>query len=141
MMEQNENRFHGEGAAETASGVELTSEEIARIIVRELDEKRAQSLKLLDVEDHTILADYFIIATGNSNTQLRALSGYVEERLKKEGISPLRIEGYHEASWILMDYAGVIVHLFTPQTRQFYNLEKLWSMSREVDISDLLAQD
>ena len=114
---------------------------LAQECVKILDEKKAQDIRLLRVEDQTILANYFVICTGTSNTQLRALSGYVEERLKKEGISPLRIEGYHEASWILMDYAGVIVHLFTPQTRQFYNLEKLWSMSREVDISDLLAQD
>lgn len=119
----------------------MPSREMAEIMVRELDEKRARSIKLLYVEDQTILADYFVIATGNSNTQLRSLSGYVEEKLKKSGVEPLHVEGYNEASWILMDYAGVIVHLFTPETRQFYNLEKLWSASQEIDISGMISQD
>lgn len=119
----------------------MSSEGMAHVIVRELDQKRAGGIKLLHVEDQTILADYFVLATGHSNTQLRALSGYVEEKLKESGVEPLHTEGYNEASWIVMDYAGVILHLFTPETRQFYNLEKLWSASQEVDISSLLTAD
>lgn len=119
----------------------LSPRELAEEIIRLLDSKRAKGLRLLHVENKTILADYFVICNGTSNTQLRALSGEVEEKLLERGIEPLHVEGYNEATWILMDYASVLVHIFNTETRNFYNLEKLWSEAEEVDISTLLQSD
>lgn len=111
--------------------------ELAKLAVRVLDSKKASGIKLLRVGDKTIIADYFILCTGTSNTQLRALSAELEEELRKSGIEPGHIEGYNEASWIIMDYASVIVHIFNRETRNFYNLEKLWSEAEEIDISGI----
>ena len=114
-------------------------EDLLRAVVRVLDSKKARGLKVLRVADKTIIADYFVMCTGTSNTQLRALSGELEERLAEVGVHPGHIEGYNEASWIIMDYASVIVHIFDRETRNFYNLEKLWGDAEEIDIDSLLV--
>lgn len=111
--------------------------ELAEKIISVLNEKKANEIKLLYVEKQTILADYFIICSGTSNTQIKALAGEVEDKLKEFEILPKNIEGFKEASWVLLDYASVIVHIFNRDTRNFYNLEKLWNDSIEVDISHL----
>ena len=114
--------------------------ELANAIIGILDEKKANGLKLLYVENKTIIADYFIICSGTSNTQIKALANEVEFRLAEAGINPSHIEGLNEASWILLDYASVIVHIFNSETRNFYNLEKLWKDSEEIDISSYLTK-
>lgn len=114
-------------------------EDLLRAVVRVLDSKKARGLKVLRVADKTVIADYFVMCTGTSNTQLRALSGELEERLAEVGVYPGHIEGYNEASWIIMDYASVIVHIFDRETRNFYNLEKLWGDAEEIDIDSLLV--
>jgi len=111
--------------------------ELAEQIIKTLDDKKANDIKLLHVEKQTIIADYFIICSGTSNTQIRALANEVEVKLKESGLMPKNIEGYHEASWVLLDYHSVIVHIFNRETRNFYNLEKLWNDSVEVDISNM----
>ena len=73
-----------------------------------------------------MIADYFVIATGTSSTQVKSLSDYVETELKEQGIQPLHQEGYASSSWVLLDYGDVVVHIFTEQTRGFYDLERLW---------------
>lgn len=113
--------------------------DLAKVIVKELDMKKARSLKLLHVAEKTVIADYFVLCSGSSNTQLRALCGDLEDKLGEAGIHPGHIEGYNEGSWIIMDYASVIVHIFDRETRNFYNLEKLWCEAEEIDISDLLV--
>ncbi|MHB1154954.1 MAG: ribosome silencing factor [Eubacteriales bacterium] len=112
--------------------------ELANTIIGVLDEKKANGLKLLYVENKTIIADYFIICSGTSNTQIKALANEVEFKLGEAGVYPSHIEGLNEASWILLDYASVIVHIFNSETRNFYNLEKLWKDSEEIDISQYL---
>ena len=114
--------------------------ELANALIRVLDEKKANGLKLLYVENKTIIADYFIICSGTSNTQIKALANEVEFRLGEAGVYPSHIEGLNEASWILLDYASVIVHIFNSETRNFYNLEKLWKDSEEIDISPYLTK-
>lgn len=116
----------------------MTPREMAEEIVKILDSKKARDIKALYVEEQTILADYFVICCGNSNTQIRALAGEVEEKLKEMGIEPHHIEGYNEASWTILDYGCVIVHVFSREAREFYKLEKLWSDSENIDISSLL---
>lgn len=118
-----------------------TPKELAERIVKILDMNKAGSIKLLYTEEKTVLADYFIICTGNSSTQVKGLSGEVEYKLGLDGITPLHIEGYESATWVLMDYTSVIVHIFNSETRRFYNLEKLWNEAEEVDITGLLTED
>ena len=114
---------------------------LAEKVVTILDMKKARGIKMLHVADKTVLADYFVICTGNSNTQTRALGDEVEYKLGLEGVEPTRVEGRETATWVLLDYGSVIVHVFNTETRQFYNLEKLWNEAEEVDISHLLTED
>ena len=118
---------------------EMPPRELAEFIVKTLDAKKAKNIKLLRIDDKTILADYFVICGGNSNTQVRALAGEVEEKLTEQGVAPHHIEGYNEATWTVLDYSAVIVHIFNRETRDFYKLEKLWSDAEDIDISELLV--
>lgn len=114
-------------------GNTMTPIEKAERIAHILDDKKGRDIKILKVTDQTVICDYFVICGGGSNTQVKALSDEVEFKLREEdGILPERIEGYNDAAWVLLDYADVIVHLFDPQSREFYKLEKLWAEAEEV---------
>lgn len=125
---------------ETRNLVNADSLEIAKEIISALDSKSARDMKLLHVEDNTIITDYFVICTGNSNTQIKSLSDEVEYRLSQAGVKALSVEGFADASWVVIDFGVVIVHIFNRETRTFYNLEKLWCDSNEIDISDLITE-
>ena len=112
-----------------------SSEEIARAIADVLDSMKARDIKLLRVSDKTVMTDYFVICSGTSNTQIKALSGEVEYKLGERGVSPLHIEGYETGTWIAMDYAHVMVHIFNREKRDFYKLEKLWGDACEVPLN------
>lgn len=120
---------------------EPTSQQIFEISVKALDSKRAEDIKVIGIRDLTVIADYFVIANGTSTTQTKALADEVEYKLKENGLIPLRIEGYQSANWIVLDYGSVVVHVFYKETRQFYNLERLWSDGEQIDISHLLKKD
>ena len=109
----------------------MDSFELATCIARILDKKKAQDLKVLKVRDLTVLTDYFVIASGSSTTQVRSLAEEVEFQL---GVRPLRTEGYDSKNWILLDYGEVIVHVFYPQAREFYDLEHLWADADPVEV-------
>ena len=111
------------------------AEEITKIV----DSKKAKDIKLLRIDDKTIIADYFVICGANSNTQVKAIAGEVEYKLEEQGIKPHHIEGYNEAVWAVLDYSSVIVHIFNREARDFYKLEKLWSDAEDIDISNLLV--
>ncbi|MBE6563350.1 MAG: ribosome silencing factor [Ruminococcaceae bacterium] len=113
----------------------------AEFIVTVLDSKKAKDIKLLHVEKQTVLADYFIVCSGNSRTQIKSLADEVEYRMTRSGIEPLHVEGGRGDSWILLDYGSVIVHVFGRDAREFYNLEKLYDGTVEEDISELLTED
>lgn len=115
--------------------------ELADKIITLLDRNKAGGIKLLYTEEKTTLADYFIICSGNSGTQTRGLADEVEYKMGLEGVFPLHTEGYESSTWVLMDYGSVIVHIFNAETRRFYNLEKLWHESEEMDISGLLTEN
>jgi ribosome-associated protein len=90
---------------------------------------------VLKIEDLTIVTDYIVIATGTSTTQVKALADEVEYQLETQhGMSPSRVEGYESKNWILMDYDTVIVHVFHPEARNYYNLDKLWAGGEEIEI-------
>ena len=98
-----------------------------------LDSKKALNLKILHIAELSVIADYFVIATGTSNTQVKALADEVEYQLKEKGVAPSHIEGYNSNSWILLDYGSVVVHVFTQESRSFYDLDRLWQDGEEVD--------
>ncbi len=99
---------------------------VAEAIAEVLDSKKGKDIKVLYVEDKTVIAEYFVIATGNSSTQIKALAGEVEYRLEERGVTPYSIEGRDNNSWMLLDYSNVIVHIFSREAREFYNLDKLY---------------
>jgi len=105
---------------------------IVKDIISALDEKKAEDIKTLDISNVSVMADYFIIASGNNRNQLQAMSDFVVEKLHKNGYSLKQIEGYDTANWILMDYGDVIIHIFDKENRLFYDLERIWSDGKEV---------
>lgn len=118
----------------------MNAMEIARIAARTLDTHKAEDLVALDVADVTSLADVFLFATGGSTTQVRALADYVEEELKKEGVTPARTDGLAGAAWIVQDYGDVILHVMTRQTRDFYGLERLWQDAAVIPLTELMKE-
>ena len=117
------------------------SQKLAEFIIAVLDSKKARELKLLHVEAQTVIADYFVICTGTSRTQIRALADEIEYKLEPYGIKPGHIEGADAGTWVLQDFGPVIVHLFNQEAREFYKLEKLYQDTREEDISGLITID
>ena len=120
----------------------MTPKELALIAVKALDEKKGKEISAIDVAELTTLADYFVIATGTSNTQINALSGAVEKALKEQaGEQPLRREGYRDGTWVLLDYGCLAVHIFSEEAREFYSLDRLWSDGKPLDLSEVLTRD
>ena len=119
----------------------LNAKEIIAVAVKALSDKKGRDLKVLDTAGQTTLAEYFIICSGASNTQVRALADAVEEALSKAGEEPHHIEGHRGGLWTLLDYSAVVVHVFTEEGREFYDLERLWSDAGPVDISEYLTAD
>lgn len=120
---------------------EVTSLSLAREIVKILDAGKAGQIKMLRVNDKTVMTDYFVICSGTSNTHIKSLSGEIEFKLGEKGIKPLGIDGYETGMWIVMDYAYVMVHIFNREQRDFFKLEKLWADAEEVDIDGFIDKD
>ena len=116
----------------------MTDREELEIAVKALDSKKARDLKVLKVDDLTVLANYFVIASATSTTQVKALADEVEFKLGEKGVQAKSIEGYQSKTWICLDYIDVIVHVFLESERDFYQLEHLWADGTPVDISDLV---
>ena len=110
----------------------MTPKELALIAAKALDEKKGGDIAAIEITEQTTLADYFVIATGNSNTQINALCGAVEKAMKEQaGEDPLRREGYRDGTWVLLDYGCV----------EFYSLERLWHDGKPVDLSGVLTEN
>lgn len=108
--------------------------ELAAVVAKALDDKKALNIKVLKVEDLTVLADYFVIASGTSSTHVGALAEEVEYKLSQMGVEPLRVEGARSRDWVLLDYGSVVAHVFYPEAREFYALERLWADAETVEI-------
>lgn len=108
------------------------AEAVAHAVFDVLDSKKARDIKVLKVQDQTVIADYFVIATGNSSTQVKSLGGEVEYRLGLRGVDPTHFEGRDNNSWVILDYDSVIVHVFSRESRDFYKLEKLYGDAEEI---------
>ncbi len=114
---------------------------LVKEIAKVLDEKKAMDIVAIKTEEVTIVSDYFIIASGTSNTHVKALADDVEYEIKQRlGIDPEHLEG-RATGWILIDYGTVIVHVFQHEDRNYYNLERLWADASVVDLSDVLTED
>mgnify|MGYP003296850834 CR=1 FL=1 len=118
----------------------MNQQEKIELIIKTLDSKRGEDIQLLKIGDLTILADYFVIVNGTSNTHARTLADEVEFQLSQAGIEPLRREGDNGNTWIILDYGDIIVHVFYKETRNFYQLEKLWADGETLDISESLIK-
>ena len=106
--------------------------ELAHRIVDVASDKKASDIVLLRTAEITTMADYFVIASGRSERQVQALSQAIVDELRDEGLKPLGVEGMRSARWVLLDYGGVIVHIFAPEEREYYGLERLWSSATQV---------
>ena len=120
----------------------MTPKELAILAAKALDEKKGKEISAIEITDITTLADYFVIATGSSNTQINALCGSVEKLLEEQaGEKPLRREGYRDGTWVLLDYGCICVHVFSAEARAFYDLERLWADGKPLDLTGVLTQD
>lgn len=104
----------------------MEAKEMARLAVAALEDRKAVDVKVINIENISTLADYFIIASGTNRNQVQAMSEAVEEELQKHDIHPKNIEGYQTANWILMDYGDIVLHIFDEENRLFYDIERIW---------------
>ena len=113
------------------------SRKMARIAWNPLNDKKGEDIKIIDITGISVLADYFIIANGTSDSQVNALVDNVEEELHKAGYSLKQREGQTSGSWVLLDFGDIIVHVFDKENRLFYDLERIWKDGKITDIADL----
>lgn len=112
----------------------MQTDELLNIVQTVLDERKGQYITTLDVRGKTSFTDYMVVATGTSDRHIRSLCEYVSEKVKENGLKPLGIEGDQGSDWVLLDLGDVIVHVMTAQAREFYQLEKLWSVDRAKEV-------
>lgn len=110
---------------------------MAKIVIDALEEKKAKDIRVIDISDVSVLADYFIIASGSNRNQIQAMADEVQESMGRASYHPKQIEGYQTANWILMDYQDVIVHVFDEENRLFYDLERIWRDGKEIPAEEL----
>ena len=115
----------------------MESRELAKIAYNALDEKKGINISIIDISEISTLADYFIIAGGNNENQVKALANSVEEEMYKVDCKPKHIEGFDNANWILMDFSDIIVHVFNEEDRLFYDLERIWRDGKLLEVTDL----
>ena len=115
-----------------------TEKQMAQLVCRALDGKKGRDIKVIDIHDVSVIADYFVIASGSNQNQVQAMVDNVEEQLGRAGFEPKQVEGVRNSSWILMDYGDVIVHVFDEENRLFYDLERIWRDGKTLDMEEFL---
>ena len=119
-----------------------TPKELALLAARALSDKKGREIQALEITDLSTLADYFVIATGGSNTQINALVDNVEKVLMEEaGEEPLHREGYRGGTWVLLDYGCIVVHVFNTEAREFYGLERLWRDGKPLPLGEVVTEE
>lgn len=116
---------------------EHAAKEMAKLAYNALEDKKAVDIKLIDISGVSVLADYFIIASGTNRNQVQALADNVDETLHKAGYPVRTTEGYRTANWVLMDYGDIIVHVFDSENRLFYDLERIWRDGKSITLEEL----
>ena len=113
------------------------SKEMARIAYNALNDKKGEDIRIIDITGVSVLADYFIIANGNSDSQVNALVDNVEEELHKAGYTLRQREGRSSGNWVLLDFGDIIIHVFDKENRLFYDLERIWKDGKDISIDEL----
>lgn len=108
--------------------------ELAAMAIAALEDKKAEDIRVIDISEVSVLADYFIIANGSNRSQIQALSDAVEEKLGKAGYPVKQMEGYDNANWVLLDFGDIMIHIFDRENRLFYDLERIWRDGKIVDV-------
>ena len=111
--------------------------EMARVAYQALDEKKGEDIRVIDISGISVIGDYFIITNGTSDSQVRALVDNVEEKMHKAGYELKEQEGNNSGTWVLLDYGDIIIHIFDRENRPFYNLERIWSDGKDVEMNEL----
>ena len=119
----------------------IPARELAEIAAKALDSKKGRDIKVLEIDKITTLADYFVICTAASSTQIKTLGDAVEAALEELGENKIHREGHRSGTWVLLDFGCVVVHLFMEEARQFYNLERLWADAEEIPLDGILTAD
>lgn len=114
------------------------SKEMVKLAIEALADKKGEDIRVIDIRQVSVLADYFLIASGSNANQVQAMTDNVTEVLEKEGFRPRQIEGYQSANWILMDYGDIIVHVFCKEDRLFYDLERIWRDGKIMAANDFM---
>lgn len=110
-------------------------DKILDTIYNAIDDKKGGNTRILDISEITTISDYFVITSGNNYNQVRAIADNVEEELlKKHGMKPERVEGYNNGEWILLDYIDYVIHIFDKEQRFFYDIERIWSDGKEIEV-------
>ena len=112
------------------------STEMTRLAVQALEDKKGNDIQIIDIHEVSVIADYFIIASGNNPNQVKALADNVEDTLGRAGYEARQTEGYATASWILMDYNDIIIHVFSEEDRSFYDIERIWRDGKAVSLEE-----
>lgn len=113
------------------------SKKMASIAIEALEDKKANDIRIIDIEKITTIADYFIIASGTNKNQVQAMTDEVQEKLGRAGWEPKSVEGYLNANWILLDYGDIVIHVFDEENRVFYDLERIWRDGKSISKEDL----
>jgi len=114
----------------------LNSEQLSRFIAELTLEKKAEAVMIMDLRELTSITDYFVICSGDSDIQVKAICDYITEKLEQENLKIWHIEGYQSSNWVLMDLVDVVIHIFKPEVREFYGLEKLWGDAKITKVED-----
>ena len=117
-----------------------TEKMMAQIACKAIDDKKGQDIKVIDIHTVSVIADYFVIASGTNSNQVQAIVDNVEEQLGRAGFEAKQIEGNRNSSWILMDYGDVIVHVFDEDNRLFYDLERIWRDGKVLEMDEFLEK-
>ena len=114
----------------------MKSKEMTRLAIKALEDKKAEDIRVIDITEVSVLADYFIIASGSNRSQIQALADNVEESLTRAGQPVKQVEGYETANWVLLDLGDIIVHIFDTENRLFYDLERIWRDGKILEKND-----
>ena len=133
--EELEDELDGDEEEDESDPEELDSDEKVSIMTAAADSIRAEDIVVLDLRELTTITDYFIVCTGKSSIQIRSIADKIEEKLRELGVRKLHSEGFQEASWILLDYSDVIVHIMSAEKREFYQLEARWAEAPRLEVA------
>lgn len=114
------------------------SKEMAKLAIQALEDKKAEDIKVIDISEVSVIADYFIIVNGTNRSQIQAMSDNVKETLGRAGYPLKQIEGYQNANWVLLDFNDVIIHIFDKENRLFYDLERIWRDGKLIETDSLM---